>query len=353
MKIPHSRPTVNEEDIYAVVANLRSGQIASGKETALFEKDMSDYIRMSGGVATNSGTNALHIALDALEIKLGDEVILPTYVCVSVLDAVNHTGATPVLADIESIGYNINPYSVEEKISEKTKAIIVPHMFGTPAKIEKLLEFNVPVIEDCAQSVGSEYYGKKVGSFGDLSAFSFYATKVMTTGQGGMVLTNSPDLLRRLIDLTEYDERENYCMAAHNFELTDFAAALGRNQLKRLDSFIKRRQEIAKSYDEVFDSINKTGRNSDNGICFRYVVEVGNPDKYIEMMKQYGVSCAKPVYMPLHRYVGNISEFPNAERATDRAISIPIYPSMTEDEVQYVSDAIKTVWSKKENDFLF
>ncbi len=232
--IPHSRPTISKEDVSSVADNLIGGQIASGKETALFEKEMSEYIGALGGVATNSGTNALHLALKAIGVKMGDEVVLPSYVCASVLSAVNYTGATPVLADIESRGYNIDPESVEKKISKKTKAIIVPHMFGAPANLGKLLALGVPIIEDCAQSVGAEYIGKRVGSFGDLSVFSFYATKVLTTGQGGMVLTNSQKLLENLANLTKYDELEEYCIA-YNYELADFSAALGRNQLRRLD----------------------------------------------------------------------------------------------------------------------
>ncbi len=233
MKVPHSRPTIKEEEIYAVVSNLRSGQIASGNEVELFEKDMSRYIGVLDGVAVNSGTNALYLALKALDIKPGDEVLLPTYVCASVLSAVNYTGATPVLADIDE-GYNLAPESAGKKISDKTKAVIVPHMFGCPADMDGIMELNIPIIEDCAQSIGAVYKGKKLGSFGDLSIFSFFATKMMTTGHGGMVLTDSPELLKKLEDLTTYDEREEYGIA-YNFELTDFQAAKPRSQLNRLD----------------------------------------------------------------------------------------------------------------------
>ncbi|MGC9310396.1 MAG: DegT/DnrJ/EryC1/StrS family aminotransferase, partial [Candidatus Aenigmatarchaeota archaeon] len=195
MEVPHSRPTINEEDILCVASNLRSGKIATGGEVGVFEKEMSDYIGALGGVAVNSGTSALFLALKALEVKNGDEVILPSYVCASVLSAVNSTGAKPVLADIENEGYNICPKSAAEKITARTKSIIVPHMFGAPAGLEELLELKVPVIEDCAQSAGASYNGKKLGSFGAMSIFSFYATKVLTTGHGGMVLTCSKDFL--------------------------------------------------------------------------------------------------------------------------------------------------------------
>ncbi|VVB60206.1 UDP-4-amino-4-deoxy-L-arabinose--oxoglutarate aminotransferase [uncultured archaeon] len=344
MIIPHSRPTISKRDMDSVARNLLSGQIASRKEVGLFEKEMSSFIGVRMGVAANSGTNALHLALKALGIKSGDEVVLPTYVCASVLSAVNYTGATPVLADIEPGGYNISPESVEEKLSKKTKAIIVPHMFGIPANLDRLLKIDVPLIEDCAQAIGAEYKGKKLGSLGDLSIFSFYATKVLTTGHGGMALANSPQLLDRFADLTKYDEREGYAVS-YNYEMADFAAALGRSQLRQLDSFIRRRNEIAKIYDDAFERIGMDGRTNRDGICFRYVVEVDNPDKYIEAMKKCGVNCAKPVFRPLHKYFGKCGEFPNAERAMSRAISVPIYPSLNDEEISRICKSINRVWA--------
>ncbi len=343
MIIPHSRPTINKEDTDSVIRNLASRQIASRKEVGLFEKEMSSFINMRAGIATNSGTNALYLALKALGIKHGDEVVLPTYVCASVLSAVNYTGATPVLADIEQGGYNINSKSVEEKISEKTKAIIVPHMFGTPANLDKLLKLDVPLIEDCAQAIGAEYKGKKLGSFGELSIFSFYATKVLTTGHGGMILANSPELLDSLTDMIKYDERKEYRIS-YNYEMADFAAALGRSQLRRLDSFVKKRNEIAKIYDSAFEGIGNAGRIKRDGICFRYVVEVDNPGRYIGAMKKCGVNCAKPVFRPLHQYGYDKSKkFPNTERAMSHAVSIPIYPSLNDEEISRVCKSINTV----------
>jgi dTDP-4-amino-4,6-dideoxygalactose transaminase len=344
MTIPHSRPTIDNEDIKSVDDNLRSGLIADGKEVSLFEREMSRYIDVRGGVATNSGTNALYFALKALYIGPGDEVILPSYVCTSVLSAVNYTGAKPVLADIESKGYNISPESVAEKKSERTKAVIVPHMFGTPAKLIELSEIPVPIIEDCAQAIGVDYKKKKVGSFGRASICSFYATKVMTTGHGGMVLADSIEILEKIRDITKYDKRDKY-EVSYNCELTDFQARLGRSQLKKLDSFIKRRRDIAKIYDDVFKKVEQPVPDDDGSIYFRYVVEVDNADRYIEAMKMHDVECAKPVFRPLHQYLG-VGNFPNTDRAANRAVSIPLYPSLTEDEIAYITNAIDIVWTK-------
>ena len=345
MRIQHSKPSINEDDINAVVSNLRSGNIVSREEVKLFEQEVSKYIGVLGGIAVNSGTNAVNLALKALDIKEGDEVILPSYVCASVLSAVNYTGAKPVFADIKSDGYNIDPESVAEKITKNTKAIIVPHMFGTPANLDSFLKLEIPIIEDCAQAVGAEYERKKVGSFGVLSICSFYATKVLATGQGGMVLTNSGKLLEKLRDLTKYDGRNKYSVSYNN-SLTDFQAAMGRSQLKRLDSFIKKRKEIAGIYNKVFEEVGQVLPKTKDSIFFRYVVEVENLDKYIEEMGKNGIDCAKPVFKPLHQYFNLESEdFPSTERAHNKAISIPIYPSMKDEEIKQVCEAIRKVWN--------
>ncbi len=346
MRIQHSKPSINEEDINAVVSNLRSGNIASGKEVKLFEQEVSKYVGVLGGVAVNSGTNAVNLALKALDIKEGDEIIIPSYLCASVLSAVNYTGAKTVFADIESDGYNIDPESAAEKITKNTKAIIVPHMFGTPVNLNSFLELDVPIIEDCAQAIGAKYQGEKVGGFGTLSIYSFYATKVIATGQGGMVLTTSKKLLEKLKDLTKYDGRENYSISYNN-SLTNFQAAMGRSQLKKLNFFIKMRREIAGIYNKVFKEMGQVLPKTQDNIFFRYVVEVDNLDKYIEEMDKEGVDCARPVFKPLHQYFNmKNKDFPNTERAYNRAISIPIYPSMKDNEIEQVCEAIRKIWGK-------
>ncbi|MBN2095307.1 MAG: DegT/DnrJ/EryC1/StrS family aminotransferase [Candidatus Aenigmarchaeota archaeon] len=343
--IPHSRPTISEDDVQKAASNLRGGKIATGEETGFFEKELSRYIGSLGGVAVNSGTNALFLSLKALGIKKGDEVILPSYVCASVLSAINLAGARPVLADIEEEGYNISPDSVESKITSKTKAVIVPHMFGSPARIDKFLKLKVPIIEDCAQSVGGEFKGKKIGSFGKLSIFSFYATKVFTTGQGGMVTTHSKEILEKLRDMTQYDGRESY-LVSYNMAMTDFQAALGRSQLKMLGSFIKKRRAIAARYDKIIKEFGRAPKRAEGSICFRYVVEVEDPENFIGEMGRRGVMCARPIFRPLHSYLGlNARIFPNTEKAQGRAVSVPIYPSMSEEEISAVETSLRATRS--------
>ncbi|MEA3229579.1 MAG: GNAT family N-acetyltransferase [archaeon] len=345
MKVPHSRPMIDEGDIKEAVNVLRTGMLASGDMVSLFEEELSRYIGVRGGVAVNSGTNALILALKALDIKQGDEVIIPSYVCVSVLTAVESTGATAVFADTEPDSYNIGYRSAEDKITENTKSIIVPHLFGNPADIDRFVKLDVPIIEDCAQSIGSNHDGKKLGSSGLLSIYSFYATKVMTTGQGGMVMTDSEEMLEKLKDLTRYDKREDYAIS-YNFSLTDIQAAIGINQLKRLDSFIEQRQKIAGIYNNTFEELNLVFPIIKDNIYFRYVIEVDNVDSCIKEMGKRGVCCDTPIFKPLHQYFDiDDSEYPNTKKVMDKAISIPLYPSLKPEEINFVCDAIKAVWT--------
>ena len=346
MTIPHSRPTISEEDISNVVNSLRTGLIAYGDEVTRFEHDLSDYIGVLGGVAVNSGTNALYLALKALDVRPGDEIIIPSYVCVSVLHSVKYAGASPVFADIESGSYNMDSGSVAQRITSKTKAIIVPHLFGAAADLDQLSTFGIPIVEDCAQAIGTEYKGRKLGSYGLLSTFSFKATKLITTGHGGMIVTNYKEMLQKLRQFSKYDQLEKY-RVSYNYQLTDFQAAMGRSQLKRLSQFIERRRQISKIYSELFETLGYPVQCNNNSIFFRYVVEVDDCSQYANSMNSYGVCCEKPIFKPLHQYVNSKAKLPNTERTMLRALSIPIYPSLTNDEISRVCNTIEKVWGEK------
>ena len=345
MKISHSKPSINEKDVSRAVQILSSGKLANYSQVKMFEEEVASYIGQREGIAVNSGTNALHLALLALDGKNSkDEVIIPSYVCIALLNAINAAKLKPKIVDINEEDYNISLDKIKKKINTKTKAIIVPHMFGDPIKnIEEIVNLNVPVIEDCALSVGAEIKGKKIGSFSDLSVFSFYATKVMTTGHGGMILSKSEELLDRLKDFMQYDNREFY-KESFNFRMTDFQAAVGRSQLSRLPDFIKRRREIAKIYDESFKNHEnlKVPSRSKDSIFFRYILEVENVDKFIGEMSKENISCAKPIFKPLHHYLSSDkNNFVNTEKAYKHNVSIPLYPALKDDEVKYVVEKVK------------
>jgi dTDP-4-amino-4,6-dideoxygalactose transaminase len=344
--IPHSRPMLGASEIESLGRVIQSGMIAQGKMTARFEKRFCETFGLGRGASVSSGTAGLHLALLALEVGPGDEVIIPSFVCAALLNAVNYVGATPVPADIDPETFNIDPRDIEQRISPRTKAMIVPHLFGLPADMDGLLKLDIPIIEDCAQAVGGQYKGRPLGTFGLLAVFSFYATKVMTTGEGGMVTSRDERLIERIRDLREYDNREEYRLR-YNYKMSDIQAALGLSQLKRLDEFIPRRRLIAQRYAEALDRFNIIRPLPDPGcIFFRYVVRV--PDDagpWIALLSRESITCARPVFKPIHKYLG-LDGYPQSEAAWLSALSVPIYPSLSDNEVECVIGALVNCMEK-------
>lgn len=335
--VPHSRPTLDEEDVKAVTEVLVSGNIAQGEKVEEFERMIAAFVGTRYGVAVSSGTSALHVALLGLGVKAGDEVIMPSFVCASPYFAVLHAGAVPKVVDISLDDYNINAEAVKRRLSFRTKAIIVPHMFGTPAELDQLLELGVPLIEDCAQALGAEYKGRKVGSFGALSVFSFYATKMITTGEGGMVLTSDREFYDRLIDVRDYDKK-SLTPVKYNYKMTDFQAALGLSQLNKLEHFIDRRRKLASVYAERFSEYDvdlPTVFSEKKSVFFRYVLMMNEMERFQRKIKKRGVMCEKPVFSPLHKSLPKLS-CPNSDKAFERALSVPLYPGLSDIEIEFL-----------------
>ncbi|MBW1702144.1 MAG: DegT/DnrJ/EryC1/StrS aminotransferase family protein [Deltaproteobacteria bacterium] len=341
--IPHSRPTLGHEEIQFVSEVIGSGHIAQGAIVSRFEQALAKNAGIKGAVACSSGTSALHLTLLAMEIRSGDEVIFPSYVCSALLNAVRYVGATPVLAEINPYTWNIDPEDVKKRLTHRTKAIIVPHLFGLAADLNQLISLGVPVIEDCAQAVGATCDGKNVGSLGFAAIFSFYATKVITTGEGGMVLSNSQDLLNRIRDLREYDQKSTL-RVRYNYKMTDIQASMGLAQLDRLQSFIRKRRSIAQQYYKGFDSLPfQLPLRDDGHIYYRYVIilEEDSGPQILALAKK-GIECARPVYMPLHRYL-KTRGYRRTEQIWKKSLSIPIYPSLTDDDVNRIIDSVVEV----------
>jgi len=341
--IPHSKPAINPGDIKRVSRILQSGLIAQGKNVLDFEEKISRYFNVKGAVATSSGTSGLHLALLALDIGSGDEVIIPSFVCSALLNPIAYVGARPRIADVNPDDFNISVPDIKKKLSRKTKAIIVPHMFGCPAEIRSILRLGVPVIEDCAQSIGANYEGKKAGSFGLLSICSFYATKVMTTGEGGMVLSNQRKLLDKIRDLRVYDHAIDG-KVRYNYKMTDFQAGLGLSQLSYLPEFIRRRKEIAGRFHREFAALGfdiPHVRSHRDHIYFRYVIKLRQGQK--ELMKKLnhkGIQAVPPVFKPLHRYVHQTS-CPVSDELMKQCLSIPVYPNLSDKQVQYMVGCVR------------
>ncbi len=335
--IPHSRPTIGEEEAAAVSAVLRSGQLAQGGQVRAFEEALSSLVGVGGAAAVSSGTAALHLALLALEIGEGDEVALPSYVCSALLHAVRYVRATPVLVDIEPETFNVDVRDLRRRCSRKTRAVIVPHLFGLPADLRPIVALGIPVVEDCAQALGSRYHGTPAGSVGVLSVFSFYATKVICTGEGGMVAGNNARLIERIKELREYDEKADGRLR-YNLKLTDVQAALGLAQLRKLPALLARRRAIADAYGEGLKHCPVTlpARPPDRApIHYRYVIRTRRAEEVLAAGAEAGIAYRRPVFQPLHRYLEQTG-FPRTEAAFREAVSLPLYPSLSDGEVEQI-----------------
>lgn len=343
--IPHSRPAIGEAEARAVYEIVRSGQLAQGGEVEKFEKEMAVHAGRRYGVAVSSGTAALHLGLLALGVGEGQQVVVPSYVCTALLHAVWGTGAQPVVCDSDPHTGNIDPEAALGALSSDTAAIIVPHMFGLPATIEALAALEVPCVEDCAMSIGATRLGRPLGSFGALSICSFYATKMLAAGEGGMVLTDREELAATVRELREYDGAPANRLRFNN-KMTDIAAALGRIQLGRLPEFVARRRMLAARYDEAFAEVAvETPLDSSEHIYYRYVVKARqSAGELIARLEREGVAARQPVYNPLHRELGQPDQaFPGATSAHAIDVSLPLYPALGDREAQRVIAAVRNV----------
>jgi len=282
-----------------------------------------------------------------LGVGEGDEVILPSYVCVAPLHAVEHVGATPRLADVDPSTYNLDPTDVRRRLTRRTRAIIVPHQFGLPSDLDRLLALGVPVIEDCAQAIGACYRNRPVGTFGAVSIMSFYATKLLTTGEGGMLLSRDRRLLSRVRDRRDYDERSVHAVR-YNYKLTDFQAALGRSQLRRLPAMLHKRRRIARRYRRRWASLPIALPPSDqerSHVYHRFVIGVPiTASAVARRLAGLGVTARPPVYRPIHLTLG-LEGFPGATHAYRHALSVPLYPALTSREEAIVIRALQQVFA--------
>ncbi len=348
--IPHSRPSLGPEEIRAVTEVLRSGQITEGPVVAQFERGMAAYIGLHGGVAVSSGTVALELALRALGVGHGDNVILPSYVCSAPWLAVQRVGAQARIVDINPATYNLDPQQVRNACTTRTRAVIVPHMFGLPADLTTLQSLGIPLIEDCAQTLGATEQGRAVGTVGLLTICSFYATKLLCTGEGGMVLSNDEALLERVRALREYDQAPSLNPAAGNSKMTDLQAAIGVAQLNQLGEFLDKRSVLAAIYRDTLPSdlfLLPTVPSGCTHVYYRFVVRLPkglrSSDEftdYLARLAHRGLQCRKPVFRPLHRYL-DLPDFPASDEVDGVAVSLPIHPSLTEEEIKQAAQILQ------------
>jgi dTDP-4-amino-4,6-dideoxygalactose transaminase len=320
---------------------VRRGWVAQGPEVAAFEQELAARLGVEAVAAVSSGSAALELALRALGVGPGAEVVIPTYVCDALHHAVRRAGATPVLADADPETLSLAAADARARLTAQTRCLIVPHAFGLAVDLGPFLALGVPVIEDCAQTLGACLDGRPVGSFGTLAVCSFYATKLLTTGEGGAV-AGPAALIERVRDARDYDEREDLTPRV-NAKLSDIAAALGRGQLARFDTFVARRRAIAARYRERLHGA-PCASPPDVGprhVYHRFVVQVERaPEAVQAALAARGVAARRPVFRPAHRALG-LAGFPVAERLWQRTLSLPCYPTLTDGEVDTVARALR------------
>ncbi len=363
--IPISKPLFGEEEINAVKEVLTSGFIVQGEKVEEFEKEFSEYINVNHGIAVANGTIALDVALKASGIKHGDEVIVPAFTFISTANAVLFQGAKPVFADVDERTFNIDPEDVLEKISNRTKAIIAVHLFGQPFEVKPLHDIcedhNILLIEDCAQAHGAEYRDRKVGGFGLVGCFSFYATKNMTTGEGGMITTDSNGIAETCRLLRNHGENQKYrhTMLGYNYRMTDIQAAIGIAQLKKLDEFNEKRINNAEYLNKHIKISGLKLPYKKNGVKHVYhqyavTIEDGFPMSRDELMKYLsdrGIGCAVhyplPVHkQPLYQQLGYTDEeSPVATALSRKILSLPVHPALTKDDLMYIAETINNIKS--------
>lgn len=355
--IPVYKPSLGEREKENVMECLNSTWISSkGKFITEFEQAFSAYIGINHATSVCNGTVALHLALVALGIGPGDEVIVPSLTYIASVNAIAYTGAIPVFVDSVRATWQIDPADVKRKITNKTKAVIAVHLYGYPCEMEQLStickEHNVFLIEDCAEAIGSKYKGKNVGSFGDVSTFSFFGNKTITTGEGGMVVTNDQTLYDRLVHFKGQGLAKHreywHDVIGYNYRMTNICAAIGLAQLERVEEILSRKREIAQLYEKAFEgtdiTFHKEGENVYHSfwMCSILVKNANERDELRELLKKAGVE-TRPLFYPAHTmpmYSAKYERHIVAEDLGWRGINLPSFPELTSEEITYITDII-------------
>ena len=361
--IEMSAAELDESDIQAVLAVLRSGRLALGPRTADFERAMAAYVGVRHAVAVGSGTAALHLIVKALGLGPGDEVLVPSFTFAASVNAILYEGATPVFVDMEPETYNLDPADLDHRINHRTKAIMAVDVFGHPVdwkSLERVADRHaLPIIDDCCEGLGATYHGRKLGSFGQAGAFAFYPNKQITTGEGGMVVTNDDQLATLCRSLANQGRSEmgawlQHDRLGHNYRLDEMSAALGLSQMAKLEHFLAKRERVARLYSERLGEIAgvrapvvKPGVRMS---WFVYVVTLDEDcdrDRTMTAMEREGVPC-RGYFAPIHtqpyireRFGDLRGTLPVTEAYAKRTLALPFHNTLEEAEVEHVLAVLK------------
>lgn len=383
IQVPYHRPSIGREEIDEVVRTLESGWLTTGPRTEQFEREFREHVGVPQAQAVNSCTAGMHLALAALNIGPGAEVITTPLTFCATVNVILHVGATPVLADVGSDG-NIDPASVAARITDQTRAIMPVHLAGLPCEMDAIWalarQHGLYVIEDCAHAVGSHYHGWPIGAgnpasgnYSDAAVFSFYATKNLTTGEGGMVTTHDEALAESLKTLclhgisrdawNRYSDHGNWyyevLRSGFKYNLSDIQSAIGIHQLRKLEGFIESRTRIAEAYNRALADVEEVElppakedcRHSWHLYTLRLnldTVEIGRDEFIVELNKKGVGTSVHFIPIPLHPFFAPLAhrpenQCPRALALYPRLISLPLYPGMTESQIEYVAESVKQV----------
>jgi len=351
-----AKPLLGKEEQRAVSEVLESGMIASGPKVALFEKQFAQYVGTKYAVATTSGTTALHLALLSLGIKKGDEVIIPSFSFIATANIILFCNAKPVFCDVDPRTFNIDTFKIENLITDKTRAIMPVHLYGQPANMKPIIEIaeknGIYIIGDAAQAHGAKYENKMVGSFGNLECFSFYPTKNMTTGEGGMITTNNEDLVEKARSIQNHGRKKTkwgyeHGRLGYNYRMTDVAAAIGIEQLKKLPGFVKKRRKNAQLYDKNIYSVETPYVLDKTEHAYQqYTIKTKKRESLINKLKNneigYGIYYPKPLHFYDHLKQYAHDDLKNSEMLVQEVLSLPIHPALSEQDLATIISVLKT-----------
>ncbi len=372
MKVPYFIPWITSDDKKAVLNSLNQRWLTNGPFLDSFEKNFTKYIKSKFSIGTSNATSALHLSLHALDIGKGDEVIVPVMTFASTADVVTYRGAKVIFCDVDPNTFNISVKEIKKKITKNTRAIIIVHYGGQSCDMDEIMKIahknNLKVIEDCAHSLGSTYKNKKCGTFGDTGCFSFYSTKVITTGEGGMLITNNKNISSRVKILRSHgmniiprkrEEKKLWSYdileMGYNYRLDDIRASLGISQLKRVDIINKKRIGIAQKYMAKLNNVKGISlpfqAKDRNHIFHLFTIKIDDDfpltrDELFLKLASKGIG-ASVQYTPLHLMTyrklkqKSINNFPISEMIKDQILSLPIFPTMTNKQVDYVVNTLK------------
>jgi dTDP-4-amino-4,6-dideoxygalactose transaminase len=354
--IPIAEPQVGPEEFARVVDVLDSGMLADGPQVRRFEEEFAEYCGADRAVATSNGTTALHAALEGLGVGPGDRVLTTPFTYIATANAVSFAGADVGFVDIDPSTFNIDPDALESRLrsGERVDAVVAVHLYGLPADVERLVElsesYDFALVEDAAQAHGASVEGERVGTFGDVGCFSFYPTKNMTTGEGGMITTDRADVAERAARFVDHGRTEGYVHedVGHNFRMTSVAAAIGRAQLERLPEFTSQRRRNARTLSRRLEGTTVETPHVPDGrrhVYHQYTIRTDDRDGLADHLSANDVDTGVYYPIPVHEqpaYADVDADAPNAEAAAGEVLSLPVHPGVTAAEVERVAAAVES-----------